>query len=365
MFENSSTLPLSFALTNNKMEDNNTGTGNVHEQFEDEGDGDRRYDDLPLYSPAPPPENTTTAIPKKKKKEKYIFNWRDDVVYYLINKWQEEPVLYNVKNPEYHDMTKRNLALERIWDGISIMEFQPLPTKEQNLEKMNGLRTDFNVQRNKMESSKESGTSTDAVYTPKWQFYDSLLFLQDMVTPRRTFSNMDDDDVNRIPSRINGPRRPKKTVETPGHELKKQATTVLKNQKVSPQVTPPPPPPPPQSISSDEHFGETVAKLMGEVPDGMNKDLLQLEIQRLIYQTKHNASYSGRSNFSHNSPPFGNFGNHSSYGVSGNPPSYGNSNNSYNGSPASTLSHASPSPTGNSVLATNVHGSPVYQQNFL
>ena len=103
--------------------------------------------------------------------------------------------------------------MERIWDGISIMEFQPLPTKEQIVEKMNGLRTYFNVQRNKMESSKESGTSTDAVYKSKWQFYESLLFLQDMVTPRRTFSNMDDDDVNAVPFRINGPRRPRKTVE--------------------------------------------------------------------------------------------------------------------------------------------------------
>ena len=109
------------------MEDNNTRTGDVHKQFEDEEDGDCRYDipNLSLFHPAPPPKNTT-AIPKKKKKkkEKNIFNWRDDVVYYLINKWQEEPGLYNVKNPEYHDKTKRNLTLERIWDGISIMEFQ-------------------------------------------------------------------------------------------------------------------------------------------------------------------------------------------------------------------------------------------------
>ena len=67
-----------------------------------------------------------------------------------------------------------------------------------------------------MESSKESDTSIDAVYKPKWQFYESLLFLQDMVTPRCTFSNMDDDDVNTIPFRINAPRRPNKTVETPG-----------------------------------------------------------------------------------------------------------------------------------------------------
>ena len=131
-----------------------------------------------------------------------------------------------------------------------------------------------------------------------------------------------------------------------------------------------------------------MAKLMGEVPDGMNKDLLKLEIKRLIYQTKHNASYAGRSNFSHNFPPFGNFGNHSSYRVAGNLPSYGNSNNWYNGSLASTLSHTSrhllvivyreqmsmdhlcivqlmnKCPWITCVSRTNVHGSPVYREQM-
>ena len=54
--------------------------------------------------------------------------------------------------------------------------------------------------------------------------------------------------------------------------------------------TPPPPSPlsPPQkSKAVDEHFGETAAQLMGEIPDGVEA-MLKLEIQRLIYQTKYN-----------------------------------------------------------------------------
>ena len=109
----------------------------------------------------------------------------------MINKWQNEPLLYNVNSPNYHDKTKRLLAVERIWDGMSLMEYNPMPTKEQILDKMGGLRTYFNVQRNKVESSKQTGSSTDTVYKPKWQFYECLQFLMDMVTLRRTTSNLD------------------------------------------------------------------------------------------------------------------------------------------------------------------------------
>ena len=75
------------------------------------------------------------------------------MVYFIIDKWQDEPVLYNVKDTHYHDKNKRSLALERIWDAMSAMEFFPMPSKEQIHEKMNGLRTYFNVQRNKVEKS--------------------------------------------------------------------------------------------------------------------------------------------------------------------------------------------------------------------
>lgn len=82
------------------MEDNN-----VREQVED----GYYIPDLPLSPPAPSPEyeNVQTTKKKKKKKEKDVFTWKDDVVYYLINKWQQEPVLYNIKNPDYHDKPKR------------------------------------------------------------------------------------------------------------------------------------------------------------------------------------------------------------------------------------------------------------------
>ena len=71
----------------------------------------------------------------KKKKDNFI--WKDDMVYYLINLWQNEPILYNAKHSDYFDKHKRNMALERILDELSLREFNPLPTKDQIMEKIN------------------------------------------------------------------------------------------------------------------------------------------------------------------------------------------------------------------------------------
>ena len=146
--------------------------------------------------PNPSRSHRKRKKPAKTKDRKENFLWKDDNVYYLCNKWQEEPVLYDIKNKYYYDKTKRGLAVDRIWDGMSAMEFNPLSSKENIVEKMNGLRTYYNSQRQKVESSQESGTDTESVYKVKWQFYSSLHFLKDNVTPRRTLSNMDGDEEN-------------------------------------------------------------------------------------------------------------------------------------------------------------------------
>ena len=72
---------------------------------------------------------------KDKKVKKDCFVWKDDLVYYMIELWKNEPILYNAKHADYFDKNKRNLALGRMWDQLSLHEFYPLPSQEQILEK--------------------------------------------------------------------------------------------------------------------------------------------------------------------------------------------------------------------------------------
>ena len=45
-----------------------------------------------------------------------------------------------------------------------------------------------------IESSKSSGAGVDEVYVSPWKFYESLEFLSDAFTPRKTKSNANDED---------------------------------------------------------------------------------------------------------------------------------------------------------------------------
>jgi hypothetical protein len=58
-------------------------------------------------------------------------------------------------------------------------------------KKLTELKNYYGAQRRMIESSKTSGAGTDDVFTSNWKFFDSLEFLSDAFTPRKTKSNAD------------------------------------------------------------------------------------------------------------------------------------------------------------------------------
>ena len=56
--------------------------------------------------------------------------------------------------------------------------------------KLQSFRTQFGKEVNLYEKSKKSGAGTDEIYTPKYEFYDGLLFLQPVISKRGSTSNL-------------------------------------------------------------------------------------------------------------------------------------------------------------------------------
>ena len=105
-------------------------------------------------------ENTTEpAAPTKKQRaaKKSAFIWKDEVVFFLINMWRQEPVLFNIRDSDYSNKNKRSAALERIVDSIKNEKFDTVPTKVDVQEKMASLRVYFNVQKTKSMHRKGPG----------------------------------------------------------------------------------------------------------------------------------------------------------------------------------------------------------------
>ena len=85
------------------------------------------YEGAPRNIPIPPltPDRETAEdegediVPvETEKKKKRVFVWKDDIIYFVINLWQQESILYNTKDPNYSNKIKRASANKRIYDGL-------------------------------------------------------------------------------------------------------------------------------------------------------------------------------------------------------------------------------------------------------
>ena len=110
---------------------------------------------------------------KRKKQNETDHSWTDTDVFDLITAWQQEECLFNSRHKDYHNSTKRNIALQKI-----SMEIQ-IPAKEVN-KKMIGLRSYYGQLKQKVNISKKSWAGTEQVFTSQWQFFDEMdCFLSD------------------------------------------------------------------------------------------------------------------------------------------------------------------------------------------
>ena len=68
----------------------------------------------------------------------------------------------------------------------------PPPNDRRKRTERENLCCYCNTQHDSVKSSRnQTRQGADVVYKPQWQFYDSLAFLEDMVAPRHTLSNME------------------------------------------------------------------------------------------------------------------------------------------------------------------------------
>eukprot|EP00794_Sanderia_malayensis_P004987 gene4987-5645_t len=245
--------------------------------------------------PAPVVSAKKKKAPKetasKKKKATLKFEWPDHLVEALINEWQQQDILYDVSHPQYHMKDKRRIAIQRIITVFEIQEVSPLPSYGEINKKMNSLRTYFVAEKNKANQSRVSGAGANEVYKSRWQFYESLQFLADNVLPRRTESNLtkrnadtpieeEENEIYAYPVN-NKPsaKSAKKTEALKTDQLLETAITALRQPTVKPSDN--------SERTADKIFGEMVWKMLQEIPDCYAKDIVKMDIQRLLIQAKH------------------------------------------------------------------------------
>lgn len=243
--------------------------------------------------------------------------WTDNEILNLIKLWRESPILYDNEHPMYHMSTTRKNIIDQISEQLGIN------VKDVN-DKMHSLRTYYGAQRQRIENSRkrnkdDKGYKSTANY-PKWKFYEQMSFLYESVTLRaaRCEANggrgkkrrelMQQKSANETskatfinfapPIAVNGSEETETfnnytdtqqmTQENINGSIyyacanKNQYVTEYENESVKSEKRHKPN----EVTDSDELFGNLVICSLKEISDIQKKELLKLEIQKLIYTTR-------------------------------------------------------------------------------
>jgi len=271
-------------------------------------------------------ENVQSVSGKKKVgrpailKEEFSRSWTDEETKVLIEVWAEHENLYNTKHKDCFNRNIRQKSLTSMEN--TLIERDITANVKQISKKITDLKNYYGSLRRMIESSKSSGGGTEEVYVSPWKFYESLEFLSDAFTPRKTKSNANEDADSNPPSAkvskkldqaqtndlhkvmttatIALPRKTKSNVNEDTdsnppsakvskklaqdqtnelHKVMTTATTALQSVISKKNEKPP-------SEDADDTFGKLLIGQLRLIPDCDLKDDLKINLQQMILQCK-------------------------------------------------------------------------------
>jgi hypothetical protein len=110
----------------------------------------------------------------------------------FIELYKSLPAVWKVKSELYKN---RNLKSEGYEAMVTkLKEIDSNANRETVKKRINGLRTNYRRELNKIKESKKSGAGTDDIYIPTLWYFKDIDFLRDQETATEGTSTMDSDD---------------------------------------------------------------------------------------------------------------------------------------------------------------------------
>ena len=227
-----------------------------------------------------------------KPKNEATHSWTDGEINVLVEAWTEHKNVCNTKHKSYFNRDIRQKLLSSM-DNM-LKDNGITATVKQIGEKLTDLKNYYGGQKRMIESSKPSGTGADEVYVSPWKFYESLEFLSDAFTLRKTKSNGNDEDdgspyFDAKPPSAKTSNKPALAQNNELHRVMSTITTSLevvisskRNQK-----------------SHGEDVDNTLDKrLVGQlklIPEFDLKDALKINLQQMVLSCKSQVSSSNKA----------------------------------------------------------------------
>ncbi|CAJ0932252.1 unnamed protein product [Ranitomeya imitator] len=114
----------------------------------------------------------------------------EEFVRELIEMYRSLPCLWQIKSAEYSNRNKKREAYGKL--VALFKQHNPCEKVDESVvrKKIQGLRTVYKKEMNKVVKSMKSGAATDEVYVPSLWYYDLLGFTRDQELPRTMVSSM-------------------------------------------------------------------------------------------------------------------------------------------------------------------------------
>lgn len=115
----------------------------------------------------------------------------DDKIFILLDLYRKNECLWDVKSPYYKNAIKRKSALSNIAENLDL-------DQELVKKKIASIRATYLLEKKKIADSQRTRNSTGDVYTPSVTWFDHMKFLDDVIIPRKTVSNLDASQINQV-----------------------------------------------------------------------------------------------------------------------------------------------------------------------
>ena len=170
-----------------------------------------------------------TKVQKKRgrpaTKNEAARDWTDEEINFLIDIWAQHENLFSTKHRLYFNRDARQKSLKALEETLSSNDIPA--TVKQITKKLTDLKNYFGAQSRMMEGSRKSGAGADEVFSSSWKFYDSIHFLSDAFTPRKTQCNAIEIETGKTYENAKQPsaKSEKKMLASQKYEIKKDMPT--------------------------------------------------------------------------------------------------------------------------------------------
>ena len=209
---------------------------------------------------------------KEKKDKREITKAEKFAVIEQVRLWD---VIWDIHHESYHNKDEHRKAYERVRE--SLLKEKIEMTVDEIKTVFNNLRTQYNAERNKEKASAtKSGAGAEQTYTSRWEYLNSLVFLDDNIRARRSRSSLDVSEFTTPPTTATSSKT-KRKVDTTDRLMERAVSTIeslAKSPKKSPRKS---------KKSSDAAFGEFVALRLEEIKHKDIKNELLSEICAAIF----------------------------------------------------------------------------------